>query len=295
MELAYYPGCSLKQSSSLYDRQMRLVMERLGVTLKELDDWNCCGATSAGKTDDFLSIAMPARNLGIAAGSGQSELVIPCSACYSRTLVAKHYLEADREIKETINLGLSKKIVSDVKVLSILEVLLGLIESGELARQLVFKPKGLRPACYYGCMLTRFPFPVPVPDDVENPRGMERILEAMDLHPLEWNCKTSCCGASSAVTDPEVSYGLMAKIIRDALARGANCLVTTCPMCQMNLDAYQDEVCAKHGISERLPTYFITEIVGVAMGMGIKPLEIDRHFVDGTKLLEELERYESEQ
>ncbi|MFZ5563535.1 MAG: heterodisulfide reductase-related iron-sulfur binding cluster, partial [Thermodesulfobacteriota bacterium] len=86
MELAYYPGCSLRQSSALYDHQTRLVFDRLGVKLRELEDWNCCGATSAGKTDDFLAIAMPARNLGIASQSGLAEMVIPCSACYSRTL-----------------------------------------------------------------------------------------------------------------------------------------------------------------------------------------------------------------
>ncbi len=294
MELAYYPGCSLKQSSALYDHQTRLVFDKLGVQLRELADWNCCGATSAGKTDDFLSIAMPARNLGIAAQSGLNEMVIPCSACYSRTLVAQQYLEANPDLKEEINAGVSKKITTPVKVSSILEVLLALLDSGTLAEKLIYKPKSLKPVCYYGCMMTRFPFPVPVPDSIENPRGMEIILEALGLHPIDWNYKTNCCGASAAVTDPAVAHTLMAKILNDALARSANCLITTCPMCQMNLDAYQEDICREHNISERLPVFFITEVVGMAMGLDIKSLEIDKHFINGTELFKELEQYESE-
>ena len=295
MELAYYPGCSLKQSSALYDHQTRLVFDKLGVRLTELADWNCCGATSAGKTDDFLAMAMPARNLGIAARSGLTEMVIPCSACYSRTLVAQHYLEAHPDLKDQINAGVSKPINGPVKISSILEVLLSLHDSGTLAGTLAYKPKALKPVCYYGCMLTRFPFSVPVPDDIENPQGMERILDALGIHPIDWNCKTSCCGASAAVTDPAVANALMAKILSDALARNGNCLVTTCPMCQMNLDAYQDAVCQAHNISERLPVFFITEVVGMAMGLDTKQLEIDKHFINGTELFKELEPYESEQ
>lgn len=295
MELAYYPGCSLKQSSALYDHQTRLVFDKLGVRLTELSDWNCCGATSAGKTDDFLAMAMPARNLGIASQSGLAEMVIPCSACYSRTLVAQHYLEAHADLKAEINAGISKKIATPVKVSSILEVLLSLLASGTLAKTLIYKPKSLKPVCYYGCMLTRFPFPVPVPDDVENPQGMERVLEALAVHPIDWNYKTACCGASASVTDPAVARTLMAKILEDALARGANCLVTTCPMCQMNLDAYQEAVCLEHNIAQRLPVFFITEVVGMAMGLEMKALEIDKHFINGTELFKELERYESAQ
>ncbi|MGD2270526.1 MAG: CoB--CoM heterodisulfide reductase iron-sulfur subunit B family protein [Desulfobacterales bacterium] len=290
MEIAYYPGCTLQQSSALYDVQSQRVFKELGIILKEIKDWNCCGATSAGKYDDFTAIAMPARNIGIAEQDGYSEMVIPCSACYSRTLVAQQCLEDDPALKDEINAELTKKVRGGLKVSSILEVLLTTVESGVLADKVVKQYKNLKPVCYYGCMQTRFPYGVPVPDDVENPQGMETILKTMGIKALDWNYKTDCCGASAAINDHDTSINLMAKIMQDAIARGANCFVVTCPMCQLNLDAYQDEIRKKHNIQERLPVYFITELVGLAMGLSPKELQIDRHFVDSVTLAKELDK-----
>jgi len=292
MEIAYYPGCSLKQSSALYDLQSRMIFSELDVELKEIEDWNCCGATSAGKVDDFMAVAMPARNIGIAEAGGYSEIVIPCSACYSRTLVAQQRLKEDPALKAEINAELSCKLNGGLKISSILEVLINRIDAGSVKEKVVRKFRGLKPVCYYGCMQTRFPFTVPVPDDVENPQGMETVLKAIGIKAIDWNYKTYCCGASAAVNDPEVSLGLMSKIMKDAVDRGANCFVATCPMCQLNLDAHQDAFCEKHGIEERLPVYFITELLGVAMGLSATSLQVDRHFIDGITLLKELEAHE---
>ena len=167
-----------------------------------------------------------------------------------------------------------------------MEVLLANLN--ELTRQANKKLIGLKPVCYYGCMLTRFPYDLPVSDNVENPQGMETILKTLDANPIDWSYKTDCCGASASVNDEEMAFSLMSKIMQDALARGANCFVVTCPLCQLNMDAYQDKFCEKHGIDKRLPVFFITECVGLALGMGIKELQIDRHFIDGEGLLKEL-------
>jgi len=288
MEIAYYPGCSLHASSQLYDIQSKLVFKKLNVDLREIEDWNCCGATSASKTNDFLSVALPARNLGIADATGLSEILIPCSSCYSRTLVSQKRLQEDTSLRETINEELSHKVKGNIKVSSILEVLLPRVSSGELSEKATKKLEGLKPACYYGCLLTRFPSDVAVPDDVENPQGMEKVCKALGAEPIDWGYKTDCCGASAAVNDADVSQGLMAKILKDAAARGANCFVTTCPMCQFNMDAYQDQVAEKYGIRERLPVYFITELLGIAMGMSPQAMQVDRHFVDSMRLLKEL-------
>ena len=288
MDIGYYPGCTLQASSSLYDVQSRRIFNEVGINLKEIEDWNCCGATSAGKVNDFLAVAMPARNIGIAETDGFSEIVIPCSACYSRTLVAQKRLEDDPMLKKEINTELTKKVQGTIKVSSILEVLLTKVASGELAEKVSQKLKGLKPVCYYGCMQTRFPYKVSVPDDVENPQGMETVLKVLGAKPLDWSYKTDCCGASAAVNDEEAALNLMARIMKDAVAREANCLVVTCPMCQLNMDSYQDQVCEKQGIKERLPVYFITEMIGVAMGVGVEELQIDRHFVESTELLKEL-------
>ena len=289
MEIGYFPGCTLHASSRLYDVQTKEVLGELGIDLRELNDWNCCGATSASKTDDFLAIALPARNLGIADALGLSEMVIPCSACYSRMLVAQHRLASDDKLKAEINEELSEKVKGNVKIRSILEVLLPKAESGQLAEKATKKLKGLKPVCYYGCLQTRFPVDVPVPDDVENPRGMEIVLDALGAKALDWSFKTDCCGASAAVNDTDTALKLMSRIFKDAVARGANCFVTTCPMCQLNMDAYQNDVGELCGISERLPVYFITELIGVAMNKPVKELQLDRHFVDAVGLLKELE------
>jgi heterodisulfide reductase subunit B len=278
MEIAYYPGCSLKQSSNLYDIQTRDVFNRLGIIIKEIDDWSCCGATSAGKIDDFLAIAMPARNIGIAERQGFTEMVIPCSACYSRTLVAQTKLAGDPDLKKRINDGLFRKVKGDLKVSSILEVL-ARIPKQTFKQKMTKKFKQMNAVCYYGCMLTRFPVDVDIPDDVENPQTMEQILKLIGVHALDWNYKTACCGASAAMNDPDTALMLMHKIIDDALERGAECFVVTCPMCQMNLDVHQDKVCEKYGIKKRLPVYFLTELIGLALGMDIQDLQIDRHFI----------------
>ena len=290
MDLGYYPGCSLQQSSSLYDIQNRLIFNNIGIDLKEIEDWNCCGATSAGKTDDFMSIAMPARNIGIAGAQGIKEMVIPCSACYSRTLIAQNVLKTSQNMKNKINSELSEKINGDVKISSILEVLLSAIEKGLFAKKITQKLSLLKPVCYYGCMMTRFPYDIHVPDDIENPVGMEKILKAVKIQTIDWNYKTACCGASATVNDHQTAMNLMGKIINDAVARGANCMIVTCPMCQLNLDAHQDTFCEQNNIKERLPVFFITEVLGMAMGLGFKQLQIDRHFIKGEQLFEELEQ-----
>jgi heterodisulfide reductase subunit B len=288
MELAYYPGCSLHASTALYDVQCKMVMSRLGIELREINDWNCCGATSAAKTNDFLSIALPARNLGIADASGYEAMMIPCASCYSRTLVAQKTLEKNPELKQKINAELSQKIEGKIRLVSILDLLAEKAKSGELAKGLSKKLGGLKPACYYGCLQTRYPMDVPVPDAVENPKAMEKVCEAMGIEAIEWGYKTDCCGASASVNDTDVSLRLMSLIVGDAGARGANCFVTTCPMCQLNMDAYQAKVTERYGIQQTLPVYFITELIGLAMGLSAGELQIDRHFVEATGLLRKL-------
>ena len=288
MQIAYYPGCSLHASSELYDIQSRMVLKQLGVDLKEIEDWNCCGATSASKTDDFLAIALPARNLGIADASGLSEIVIPCSSCYSRMIVSQKKLLDDPVLKNRINAELTKKVEGKIKISSILEVLVSKASAGEIAEKSIKKLEGLKPVCYYGCLLTRFPCDVEVPDNVENPQGMEIVCKAMGAQPLDWSYKTDCCGASAVINDTDTSLLLMSRILKDALSRGANCFITTCPMCQLNMDAYQDRVGEKYGIQKRLPVYFITELLGIAMGFSPDEMQLNRHFIDSIGLLMEL-------
>lgn len=290
MEYAYYPGCTLKQSAFPLDRQTGKVLRALGHELTEIRDWNCCGATSASKLDDFLEVAMPARNIGIAESAGFEEMLIPCSACYSKTVVAKARMSRDPQLKQEINSELAHPVRGNIRVSSILDPLFDAARSGDLGQRITRRLSGVVAACYYGCMLTRFPLDVDLRDDTENPGFMEAVLEAAGGTSLDWNEKTFCCGASGAVYDRGTALDLMGRIFSDALARGANCLVTLCPVCQMNMDAYQEAYCSRLGSSGRLPVLFITELVGLALGLGYKELCLDRHFVDTAPLLREMER-----
>jgi len=287
MQIAYYPGCSLHASSELYDRQCKIVLRHLGIELKEIEDWNCCGATSASKTDDFLAVALPARNLGIADSTGLPEMFIPCSSCYNRMMESQKILSEDSELKDKINMELSKKVEGKVKILSILDILVSKTHSGEIAEKTVKKLEGLKPACYYGCLLTRFSRDMQVSDNIENPQGMETVCKAIGAEPVDWSYKTDCCGASAAINDTDTSLFLMSKIIRDAVARGATCFVTTCPMCQMNLDMYQNLVCERYGVKKNLPVFFITELLGIAMGLSPQELMISSHFVNAIGILKD--------
>jgi len=288
LQIAYYPGCSLHASSELYDIQCKKVLKQLGIELKEIEDWNCCGATSASKTDDFLAVALPARNLGIADASGLSEMLIPCSSCYNRTLVSQKILSEDPELKNKINTELSKKVEGKIRISSILDILIFKTNSGEIAEKSIKKLEGLKPACYYGCLLTRFPGDIKISDNIENPQGMETVCKVMGAQPLDWSYKTDCCGASAAINDTDTSLLLMSRILKDALSRGANCFITTCPMCQLNMDAYQERVGERYGIQKRLPVYFITELLGIAMGFSPNEMQLNRHFIDSIGLLTEL-------
>lgn len=282
MDLAYYPGCSLYQSAQHYNHQTKLILSRLGTRVREIEDWNCCGSTSAGKINDFMAVALPARNLGIAEASGFTEMVIPCSACYSRTLVAQKQLEDFPLLKQEINSELAKKVQGTIKVFSILNYLEKELDRGSFSAITFEKLEGLKPACYYGCMHTRFPYDVDIADNVENPQAMEKILQAMGVSALDWNYKTLCCGGSSVIYNSERALDQMAIIMDDGVARGANCFVVSCPMCQMNLESQQEHYCEKHGIKARLPVYFITELIGRALGFSKEDLQPSEHmFVSG--------------
>jgi heterodisulfide reductase subunit B len=272
MDLAYYPGCSLSQSAKLCNHQTCLVFERLGLHLHELEDWSCCGSTSAGKINDFMAVALPARNLSIAEASKLSELVIPCAACYSRTKVAQRQLADNPLLRDEINMELASKTTGGIKVSSTLDVLRREIIGKEFVAAGKATLEGIKAACYYGCMHTRFPCDVEVTDNIENPQAMEIILKKMGVATIDWNYKTLCCGASSVVYDSEFAHDLMAKIMRDALDRRANCLVVTCPMCQMNMESQQEKYCLKHKITERLPIYFLTELLGLALGFSLEEI-----------------------
>ena len=267
-EIAYYPGCALHASAREYDTSTRAVAEAMGIRLREIDGWRCCGATAAHQTSAKLAVDLPMANLSLAARGGYATVTAPCVACFSRLRAAQ--VEAEDRAP---------------RGLRVQHLLHTLLDGGAKAiRGRVTRPlRGLRVACYYGCLLTRPPGVTGAPNP-ENPMEMDRLVEALGGEPVAWSYKTECCGAGHAVVRPEVVVGLTGRILRNAQAAGAEALAVACPLCHHNLDARQDEA-ARAADTSLMPVFFFTQLMAVAFGLGGPAAGLDRLMVDPRPLL----------
>jgi heterodisulfide reductase subunit B len=266
MELSYFPGCSLHSTAREYDASTRAVFEALGVELRELADWNCCGSTSAHSINRELSRLLPGRNLEIADRAGL-DLLIPCAACYSRSKAADAELSAPRvEINHILEFLEREDIL-------------------ERLESLITAPlTGLRAVCYYGCLTSRPPRVVGTPAD-ENPGSMDRLVELSGATALPWSFKTDCCGAGLSIARRDVVLRLVGRLLAMADEAGADCIVVACTMCHMNLDALQNEAVRLRGSMKPMPVLYISELLGLAMEHPQAPRWLDRHLVNPGDIL----------
>jgi heterodisulfide reductase subunit B len=279
VEASYYPGCSLHAMATEYDQSVRAVCDALGVDLFELEDWNCCGASSAHFVDDDLAIRLPARNMLIAERAGR-DVLVPCTACFQRL---KH---ADKELRKDAARWTGEPYQGNVGVYHINEFF-ARPELIEPIRQHVTRPlTGLAGVAYYGCLAQR---PPKVTDchEAENPTTMDRLLEAIGMDVRPWSYKTDCCGASLTLTRPDVIHKLSGDLFEAALEADAECLVTDCPMCQSNLDTRQAEIEAARNQRFNLPVFYLTELMALAFGLGERARWWKKHLVDPIPLLRE--------
>lgn len=280
--VGYYPGCSLEATARDYAESVEGAAELLGVRLKEVADWNCCGATAAHSLDHQVTLNLAARNLAIAA-AGPQPVVVPCALCFNRLKSAQAELTRDASavIPEVAKLG---RDYAGVEVLELNTYLTAPWVVEEAAKRKVRELTGLKAVCYYGCQGQRPPKITGHPNP-ENPQGMERLLTALGVEALDWPYKTDCCGASHAVARPDILHTLVARLYERALATGANCIVTGCQMCQGNLDLYQAEIAAQMGREVYLPVFYFTELIGLALGHDDAPRWLGRHMTSVRPLL----------
>lgn len=276
MNIGYYPGCALHGSSNDYEQSLRACLGALDVQLGEIKDWICCGATAAHSLNHKLSLALPARNLAVAERDGFKQLFAPCPLCSMQLLKVKKAVADERVRKE-----LSEIVEADVRGESEVLNLIQLFEKIGVDRlkSAVKAPlKSITAACYYGCLLTRPPDVVHF-DDFEQPSSMESIVAALGAKTVEWNYKTECCGAGMTMSNEEVVLELAHKILSNAAEHGANCLVVACPMCHVNLDMKQAAVERRFGKKLGMVVYYLSDLVGLALGLSAEQLGINRHFV----------------
>ncbi|KPK45531.1 MAG: hypothetical protein AMK74_03145 [Nitrospira bacterium SM23_35] len=277
MKVSYYPGCSLHSTGLEYDESTQEVCKILGIELEELSDWNCCGAGSAHCTDEVLSIELPVRNLVKAEEAGL-DLVIPCAACFNRFKVAeKHIREGKEPVIDTSYLG-------NVPVKHLLDFL-SEEEKLKLIKEKIEKPlNGLKVACYYGCLITRPP-EITDAKHHENPQVMDDLLSLLGAEACSWSYKTDCCGGSLMLSRPDIVAQLSGKLILMAEEAGANCIATACPLCQANLDTKQGMISKNLEREVHFPTFYFTELLGLALGYEKADKWFRRHVVDPRDLL----------
>jgi heterodisulfide reductase subunit B len=274
MEYIYYPGCSLEGTALEYDVSTRAAMGALGAELTELNDWTCCGASAADATSYLLSMVLAARNLALAEGMDVDvDIMIPCSACYLNLRKVEDHVQQDGTLKGKINEALEEEGLAyngGVKVRHLLDVMVNDVDPEAIAPLVKKNLDGLRVAIYYGCQALR---PYATYDDHEQPRSLEPLIQALgaDIHPWEMGAK--CCGAALMTTKKDVAMELTGSLLR--AAQGADCIVTVCPMCEMNLEAFQEPISKARGEDLAIPVLYLPQLIGLALGLSKKELKLN--------------------
>jgi heterodisulfide reductase subunit B2 len=275
---AYYPGCSLEATSKQYDISLRAVAPILGLELKEIEDWNCCGASAYFSSDQIMGFALAARNLVLAEKMGL-DILAPCAACYAVLKKANNYFKDDPKVEKEVNDALASaglKYTGGAKVKHLLEVLVNDFERKEITDKIVNKLGGMKLAPYYGCMVVR---PTPSFDDPWQPTTMDTLLTDLGATVVDYPLKTKCCGGTFISTHEEIALRLVHNLLRNAVDNGADAIVTICPLCQFNLDNYQDKINKMFDDNIKIPIVYLSQIMGVAFGLKPEELGLDKHAV----------------
>lgn len=284
MAIAYYPGCSLHSMAHEYDISARLVSEHLGVDLREVPDWNCCGATAAHSLNHKLALGLNTRNLNLVKDMKLDRITTPCAGCFSRLKTASLELK-DPAMRESLqDLGIISEGAEAVQVAHLLQVMMEEVGLDKIEQNVVKPLKGMKLAAYYGCLITR-PRAVVQFDDPEQPVSLDNLLQALGAETVEWSHKAECCGGGFAASDTAIVVDLGGQVLEAARQAGAQALVVACPMCQANLDTRQQAIEADRGQKYDLPIIYFTQLMGLAFGFTPKQVGLQRLFVSPDKLL----------
>ena len=272
MEFNYYPGCSAASTGQEYDLSTRAVMSALGVNLHEMDDWNCCAASSAHVSNRMLSLALPTRNLKIAQRNGL-DMLTPCAACYARHKAADYYLRHDEQKRVELEELVQFEYSGEVHVRPPIDVVVTDIGLDEVRARVQQPLKGLKVVGYYGCLLVRPP-EIAEFDDPEHPVMLDGLLGALGVDVCSWSYATDCCGGGLNLTKTSVAVRLVGRLTEFAREAGADGIVTACPLCQLSLEMRQ------HGNGGKMPVVYFTELMGLAFNLPETKKWWRKHLVD---------------
>ncbi|MCY2926273.1 MAG: CoB--CoM heterodisulfide reductase iron-sulfur subunit B family protein [Planctomycetota bacterium] len=286
MRYAFFPGCSLESTAWDYDVSVRATFAALGVELTDIPEWSCCGSTPAHASNASLAVALPVMNLLKAREMGRPVLTA-CASCYARLRTANHKVKTDPAERERAGRIVGKPYDGGVPVHHILEALTKHIGADAIAARVTRPLSGVKVACYYGCLLTRPPEVVAF-EDHEHPMSMDTVMSAAGAEVVDWPYKTECCGAGLSMTTSAVVNRLGHNILAMARQAGADCLAVACPLCQVNLDLRQRDAAKAHGSLPETPVLFVTQLLGLALGLSPEALGIEGLFVSANGLVQRL-------
>lgn len=278
-EFAYFPGCTACSTGLAFEMSGQYMAKTIGLELKEIPDWNCCGASAAHLINHDLSLALPARSLAISEEELPGlDVIAPCAACFARLKKSAHYVRQSEENRAHVERLIDRSYHAKAEILSLLEAIVKNPDIQDAIQAKVVKSlNGLKVASYYGCLLVR-PVEVAAFDDAENPQSMDELMKSVGANPVDWAYKTECCGASLQVTEPSAGRIMVDKILRNARENGAEAIVTACPMCQLNVDMRQKEVNKTTGAGYDIPVYYFTELISMCMGATPQEVGINKHY-----------------
>jgi len=285
MKVGYYPGCSLHATARELDESLRAVSKHIGLELDEIKDWSCCGATAAHSTNHLLAIGLAARNLWLASKQEHQELMTPCAACFSRLATARHEMRKDPQLASKVGAMLGPELSLDMRVLNMVDLFHRMIP--ELKERVTNPLTNLSVACYYGCLLLR-PGEITGCAEPDAPTAMEDIVKALGGNPVTWDKSLSCCGAGLSISRTGSVLRLGREILDSARKAGAGVIIVACPMCQSNLDLRQAAMARRGEEQAGMPILFLSQLVGLALGLQDDELGLQRHFVDPFSVLRAL-------
>lgn len=285
MKVSYFPGCTLNTTGKGFDNAVRAATAAVGLELVELPDWNCCGATYPLIVDNMLEMAAPAHVLIAARDQGMT-LTTACTTCYNVLKRTNHFIRTHPDERERINAFVEAEYAGETEVKDILHLLRDDVGLAAVKDRVQVPLKGLRVACYYGCMVLRPPAEVAY-DDPDNPRSLDDLMTALGATPVDYPHKNECCGAYLALKAPDVTRDMVYTILKSAQAAGAEAVVTNCPLCQFNLDRQQLALRQFHANYEAIPVFYFSQLMGLALGLDVAGYGWERHDVDARPLLRE--------
>ncbi len=278
LRYAYYPGCSLEATAREYDLSVRAVCEHLGIELIEIPDWNCCGATSGHSINRRLASILAGRNLALAEEMGM-DIAVACPACYIRLRSAHQEMQGDDSLREELSRVLAVSYQGKHGTRHLLDVICHEVGLENLKNKVVRPLNGLKLAAYYGCYLVRPPELVAF-DDPENPQCLDGLLAALGAEVRDWSGKVDCCGGSLSLSKREIAGQMVNGLVEMAKRAGAEAMVTACPLCHANLEMRQ-----AGADGNKLPIFYFTELIGLALGIGEARSWFKKHLISPSGLL----------